>query len=71
MHALIDTLNVGDKVSLLYIADKGKPSKGYTGIVESFKQDQFTLKILNKGFRSFKFDKIFTIRLDRKSCQTA
>ncbi len=59
--AVIDSLTIGQKVSLRYAKDPNKLTEGYTGYVESLKGGVLTLRILNKGFRSFTISKIFGI----------
>ena len=61
--AIIDNLNVGDKISLSYAKDANTPSQGYTGFFESSKGDVITLRILNKGYRSFTISKIVGISI--------
>lgn len=63
MHGMIDNLVVGQKISLRYSKDGGL-SQGYTGLVESVRGSVVTLKILNKGFRSFSVEKILGIMID-------
>lgn len=59
--AVIESLTIGQKISLTYVKDASKPSQGYTGFVESVKGGVLTLRILNKGYRSFTIEKIFGI----------
>lgn len=54
----IDNLTTGTKVSLSYAKTEGELPTRYTGYVEKVTDSILTLKILNKGFRSFTRTKI-------------